>query len=355
MIKEECSIRPVRSVLLAILCLGSFLVAASALRQSLPGPSEWSVTVKLEHLAEHGGKYDTLFIGSSETFRHVIPEIIDARMAERGFPTKSFNLGGPAMTGFEADHVLREALPLLRPNLRNVLIEPGIWRHKMQGKNRRSVRSKNWHTVRQTFGTLEMAYALDEPLLRRIHFALGHLQILAWRLSNYGDGERLFDGFLGTPPTQSTSAEYVAEGRGYQPLEEDSNEVVMARRRTLLEDSKQYEKAIGLLERANRTSTPTRLINERALADQVALIRATGIEPVFFVPPGSFGTPYAFDLHEEGLIPHLLSFNHPDRYPELYRLDRRYDANHLNREGAEQFSRLLADRWADLIESGALR
>jgi hypothetical protein len=53
--------------------------------------------------------------------------------------------------------------------------------------------------------------------------------------------------------------------------------------------------------------------------------------------------------------PPLLDFSDPREYPELFELGNRYDGVHLNAKGAVAWSRLLADRLAELIKRGVVQ
>ncbi len=352
--QEKRSFRPLRSVLLTALSCGAFLATARGLTAILPGPPDWAVTPKLSHLAEHGDDYDVLFLGSSLSFRHVIPDVVDARLAERGVDLRSFNLGGKATTGYELDHVLREALELTGPRLRYVVVEPSVWRFKMLGPNRKTTRSRNWHTMRQTARAIDSVLESDESLSKRVELVAGHLQVAAWRVANFGEGRRLVAHLVGLPPEQSITPEHIELHRGFQALEELAPELTRERRRELLDDKQGYQKKVRAIERQNAREQAVSSVNYDGLEEQVALIRAAGAEPIYMLPPGDLATPYAFRLHREGYLPHLISFNHPEQYPQLYQLNRRFDPNHLNQRGAEEFSILLADALADLIESGEL-
>jgi hypothetical protein len=48
-------------------------------------------------------------------------------------------------------------------------------------------------------------------------------------------------------------------------------------------------------------------------------------------------------------LEHSFTFNHPTQFPDLYRRDRYFDRGHLNRRGAGEFSRLLAERFDDWL------
>jgi hypothetical protein len=48
-------------------------------------------------------------------------------------------------------------------------------------------------------------------------------------------------------------------------------------------------------------------------------------------------------------------FNDAKAYPQLYRNEVRFDADHLNGTGAEEFTRLIADNLSRLINEGRIQ
>ncbi len=46
---------------------------------------------------------------------------------------------------------------------------------------------------------------------------------------------------------------------------------------------------------------------------------------------------------------HLLSFDDPESYPELFHLDQRWDCDHPNRGGAEILSALIVEQLAPIV------
>ena len=84
------------------------------------------------------------------------------------------------------------------------------------------------------------------------------------------------------------------------------------------------------------------------MAAQVAAIRRAGAVPIHLITPTARPTPALYRLAETGRVPHLLAFNDPLAYPDLFIEERRFDAEHLTTEGARRFSRLLAARLTQL-------
>ena len=84
--------------------------------------------------------------------------------------------------------------------------------------------------------------------------------------------------------------------------------------------------------------------------EQLRACAERGVELIWFTPPGYEGTPERLRLHEAGVIPTLFHFNDPERYPELFRLNHRYDKGHLNRRGVERLAELFADAFLEHLE-----
>lgn len=82
----------------------------------------------------------------------------------------------------------------------------------------------------------------------------------------------------------------------------------------------------------------------RILERQADALRASGIEPIYFIGPGTTREQSFLDLAARGVVPRLLAFNDPAAYPELYRPEMRADRYHLNPIGAHRLTELLVQR-----------
>jgi hypothetical protein len=80
-------------------------------------------------------------------------------------------------------------------------------------------------------------------------------------------------------------------------------------------------------------------------------IRKTGAIPIFLAPPTTAQTKLGF-RPESGSAGAMMLFNDKKNYPQLYRNEIRFDADHLNETGAEEFTRLIADNLSRLINDG---
>jgi len=112
-----------RGPFLAALFLTALFLTAAGVRRLLPFPPVEGIEGKLAWLARHDAMYDTLFVGSSRVFWHIIPREFDAAMAEAGQPTRSFNLGYTSVRPPEDSYVLEKALASRAAPLRFVVVE----------------------------------------------------------------------------------------------------------------------------------------------------------------------------------------------------------------------------------------
>ena len=87
--------------------------------------------------------------------------------------------------------------------------------------------------------------------------------------------------------------------------------------------------------------------NIRATQRQQAEIRNAGIQPIYVVPNLRWATPEFQLLRREGVIDNLIALNDPVKFPELYQVEHYFDRGHLNRSGAELFTRELARCFLD--------
>ena len=90
----------------------------------------------------------------------------------------------------------------------------------------------------------------------------------------------------------------------------------------------------------------------RTIRRQIEFIQSKLPALTYLTLPNSKGTTFARAMNSLGILPDYLSFDSPTRYPNLYALDRRIAANHLNRLGATELSQLLAQAIGQRLRKG---
>ncbi len=335
-------------VVAAIAWLVGFALVAAAGRALTPWPEDFAVTPKLAWLREHPDAVDTLFIGKSHVFRSFVPPVVDEVLEKRGRPTRSFNMGAEGMSDCEIDHVLRTVLELDGLQLDTVWIETPdwVWRSAVD-ENMDTNRSVNWHTPRQVARMLRRLVYLDEPWRDRVELAWMHLRNGWLRATSYGQGRRIVRSLLGHREPQPLTQEEIDRERGFQAAEEVDTTEARIRRERFAENAEE-----GLPQRVRHLVKRNRIVDDLshydfgALEAQLDVVRAAGAEPRYFVPPAMHPTQWVAPLAEGGHLPNDPPvFNDPQRHPQLFTLETRWDS-HLNRRGAEVFSRIFANTMA---------
>ncbi len=327
---------------LAALFFASLFLTSAMLRRFLPFPEIEGIEPKLVWLREHGADYDTLFVGSSRIFWHVVPSEFDAVMAQAGRPTRSFNLAYQSVRPPEDSYVLEQALATRQAPLRFVLVEADEIALRIRDEITGTARLAYWHDLRRMRALAGEALAagesgagwwanLDE---RRDTFREfdSHLRpFLAWA-TNLGRGETL----LSMRRVQRDWDDLVGVRRdGF--TEEKTEPLSVRSAKQLRSELKKREESLELASEAS----------QRLFADMERRIAAAGARMIVIIPPRTETGPF---LPDPKRFPHVLvlDFSDPARYPELFEERHRYDADHLNLTGAGVFTRLLAAR---LIEA----
>lgn len=338
----------------AVVVLGAFLgalVACHVIGDRVFGtfPDVPVVSDKLAVLAARRDTVDTLFIGSSRVYNHLSPRVFDAELRAVGLASNSLNLGVSAMRPPESFQMLDRALALRPARLRRVVLELANVIPALEPGERDTRRMTAWHrpgATAWTLGAIVLAY--DWPW-RKAGWFYEHSLLGVRGFAHIGDAR---DAVLGVPRTDRTvgTEGLGADGDGFAPTRKAQKPDEPACRR-FLADLPAYERAVAAL----RTPAPASLWQQREpvnvllrceLSRRVAALRSRGIETILFLPPVTRPDDGLRALAASGEIngAPAFVFNDPDRYPELYRVEVRADAEHLDEEGAGLLTRLLARR-----------
>ena len=326
----------------------AFAAVALSTGALVPWPEHDELAARVEWFADHADEFDLLYLGASNFRLGLNPQLIDERLAARGVPVHSLNLAAEGMNSFEIRHLLVELLSRPPEKLRWVVIELLYTRpDSLIGVNRFSDRVVSWHTPARSLEVLETLRRAEEPGWEGLRLAGLHLLHTGWRLVNLGQGERIVAS-LWSPSeiSRAETGQQIEANRGFRPLG------IFRRQRSPEAESEfrtRWEQALRGFEASRRRTVPTDVFDLAALDAEVSFLRERGIEPIYVIPPVGRGTPLLDELGERGQIPHLLTFNRPKEFPELYRFENRQDLTHVNARGARAWSRLLADRLAGIL------
>jgi hypothetical protein len=313
------------------------LIATSALLHALFPPAiPGGVAAKLKFFTENKDEFDTLFVGTSAIYYSVSPEIFDRTTRESGLPTHSFNFGIDAMHPPENFYVLEQILKTKPRNLKWVFLETADVQMKLH-QEMGTERAVYWHDWPRTALTLRKAFdprggakwyiKISRLWLARRDFAT-HLALFAKRFANVGRVDLLSSH---RERADAAEVELGPKRDGYR----------------LAGDAMSAENAASFQKRLAQEITGARPKQidpyaEEAYRNYAGQIRQIGAEVFFVATPLIFQSPISFRASPPGP---LLAFNDSKTYPMLFDPKVRIDDAHLTKEGAEEFTRLLAQEF----------
>ena len=346
------TLRRVAGGLLTGACFAAaFVASALFIGAHLPFPDVAEAGEKHAWFAQHGDRYDALFLGSSRIEMQIVPAVFNQRAAELGHPLTVFNAGVSAMTPPEDAYFFDALVRCPHPRLRWVFIELLPVALKPDRTRREGGRLAYWHD-RERSAILWQCFAAE---VRWTRAALGqkkqrakswtarlaeyggpagqyleHVRLFLQREVNLGTAVPLAARFVtGTPPLPSTAEDGWVKSPG-----------VLAA--TALAD---YERSLTERRETPQTSKPGNPAGAVALHRLLEKIARAGAAPVLLIPPTT--GPSRFepppDIRQSCIV---LDFSDPREFPELFAPENRLDSEHLSAAGAPVFTRLVAERFA---------
>ena len=320
------------------------LLGAALLAPLLPVGAEPDARaeIKLAHLRRAGAAYDTLFVGSSRTFRGFSPEVFDAATAAAGAPTRSFNLGVPGSRATEISRLLERVAEIRPGGWRTVFVDPEGFEVLLDEENYLSRPVIDWHDLETTWLVCDYIRETQSGSAGLFGKLRMHAVSCAYRLARVGRALPWVDGWLGIEADPERVEETLGPLRdGYVPQGREL-------KRGFKKELEEYAGRVAELGQA----TPGRPAPQalRVFQEIARQIEALGARPIFVAQSGLYLNGDLVAAAESGALATLLRFDQPERFPDLYEIEARFDSNHLNALGAERFTRHLAAAY--LAEAG---
>jgi hypothetical protein len=335
-----------RPLLLLAIFLVSLAIAAAVIGRIAPYSGVPMVKEKWEHWRRHKDEFDTVFIGTSRTYRGIMPRLFDELTAAAGVPTHSFNFGIDGMHAPEDAFVAEQLLADPPKNLRHVFLEIGVFADDFAGNDPDTVRTVYWHDWQRTRLCVR---AMLWPKKKRVKWkqwfraegddpsdasvASTHLRLFFSRSLNLGRGSTAWTKFalqrgglredvLG-PDRDGFRA---MKGNGLKPGH----------------DHDEYMARYAERQREPAKVGPMNRYGDESLLRTVARVRAVGAKPYVLLAPttsGLRGRP-----SQQDSLP-IFDFCDLAAYPELFVPEHRTDVAHLTAAGADLFTRRVAEKF----------
>ena len=387
----------VRLIVFAAVLLGSLRLLD---RLAVPGGGDL-IGSKRQVFERRAASVDTVLLGSSHVYRGIVPERLDAAFERAGVEAHTYNFGIQLPNLIELHRVLREVLEK-SPGLRRVVLEYMQLVPQIDPENAFVPRSIYWHDRSGAFEAVErVGYWSRErggsfPYVERTERTADGGRVLRHRYSSTGLFDRLLPndlraqrdhylhwlanlamigrskdlarGLLGRDHSQVA---WIGPGSGYVSLEREERRLeeygkhqntYRDRRRLFQGDPEAYLKRVEKLRSEEVVFGDEEWMNSELLrVDDLEVLRRmrsdcreAGAELVVVVmPANSTNRPLERRLEAELDVP-VLVYTDPDRHPELFDPELRFDSGHFNEDGAQVFTDILAADLLALIAEGRL-
>ena len=326
-----------RYFLYAVIALTAFIATSGTIHSLLPPMVPKGVAAKLEFFTQHKDEFDTLFVGTSHFYYTISPQIFDQTTRSGGLETHSFNFGVNGMHPPENFYILEQILKTKPQKLKWVFLEMAEIERKTKEDLLGTQRILYWHDWPRTSLTLRKTLDPRDNLkwydnISRIWTSRRVLALhLGLFLKRFTNGGRAADLLPASQDDREATAklELGPAGDGYRTAGS-----AMSPERAIT-----FQNALALELSTAGPRTVDRY-TEMAFRDAAAKLRQAGALPVFVATPVIFQSSLQFrSSPPPGPI---LAFNDAKTYPAFFDPSVRIDDDHLTREGAEAFTRLLA-------------
>jgi hypothetical protein len=320
----------------------AFVLVCAGLNALLPFPEIDVVSAEIRFFQEHRDEFDTVFVGSSRIHHQISPAIFDGIMREAGRPTRTFNFGINGMFPPESGYVLERLLSAKPRHLKWVFIELDELEIRRIPKAEATRRSLYWHDWKRTSLVLrKILDGGDQGDTRNLFFF--HSALFAKNFTNIG---RKIDLSWWSSHLGKKAAPPKTLGR-------DSDGYVPQIKKLSAAEAAAYEAG---LERAvaQAESRFVSVATEQAYRQWADEVRKIGATPIFLITPSMAQTKLGF-RPESGIGGAIMLFNDAKAYPQFYRNEMRFDADHLNGAAAEEFTTLVARNFSQLIQENRIR
>ena len=299
-------------------------------------------TVKKEFINQSPNKYNTLFFGSSRTYRQINPSVIDSICEKSNI--KSFNFGSPGTFNPESNFLMNRALENNQLNqVKYVFLELTA---------PITIEKENYYVARGYYYInlenlkLAVGYFFNNPklnLFNKIKYSFPYVQgfILnhIFFIKPLKDRETITNVCLG----KNQNGHYALD----KDLEENNSKKLIAFRNDFLKDTtKLGERRKYATESTNHINLPY----SNYLKNLVTEFNKNNIQLFFIIPPRVGELASLSALKKDPLLCNrIIDITNSDKYPELYSFENSFDIGHMNSKGANIYSVLLGNKINEII------
>ena len=297
---------------------------------------------KMDDYLLHRDEIDMVFLGSSQTFRHIDAPRINRLLDEAGIDLTVYNFGVPALTEPEMRYIADFIIENKSPRLKYVVLQNPL-RAEGEFSNMMSQRGRFFRAPARAAETWTDVNCYTGTLMGKIKRYRNNAQAMTAEALGLG---RLAQ--LAFPSDDESALKYASGYRdndGFWPVDEDSNgHVVMRGKNTPMTRKSMDNFLAGKSDYIPDDKASTCRANE--LLETIGKNRKSGLKPLYFVSPSPKETGHDKAITEaisraDPTLP-ILDMSSPGRYPELFQPSLWFDHSHMKGNGAKALADLIS-------------
>jgi hypothetical protein len=307
--------------------------------------------VKSDFLEKHTGRFNVLFVGSSSTFRHFIPERFNRSVADQSL--KAFNFGDYAVRPPESYHILETLLDQYPGKFKLAFIELADVDF-VNPKNLHTSKVRYYNSAENYFFSVKTVLNSRHPADYKIKTSQKHTVNFLERSFNIG----FYRDQTKVERLMFTHRSYVlGENKdGFRAVEAVGKELI-ARHEALLDSGAfltRYKQQYNAMWENREDFTPPNSVHLKRVNQLIRKAREQGTHLIFVMQPR-----YQLDMYPEVLAlfnaidaNHKIDMTDPFANPEFYEMTFLFDIRHLNKKGAQVYTDRFTMKVNEILARG---
>jgi hypothetical protein len=294
--------------------------------------------------------FNTLFVGSSVTFRQIDPAIFDAELSD-SHRVHSYNLGNDGLYAPRSIDFLEYLLTTAPPNLDTVFVELFRLDEIMANYNAPEIMHATGY--REFVEISQTIIAANFPARYKLWLLAQYTRGFAYKAFGFGLVNYYFlERQLKSQHTERLAAAdrgfYAKDVELLQSRDPENVAALKSVRATLYGHPDKLELRRQMhVDKYQKQWTVTLNPFTRRLFELIDEAERQGIRLVFVLPPllDLRGISFAYPVWLALPPNHRLDLSDPQRFPELYDYNHLFDLEHVNSVGSRWFTRYLAEAY----------
>lgn len=294
---------------------------------------------KYEYFINNQDNFNTVILGSSQSYRQINPEILDGLLKD--YQTSTFNLAAEAIFNPEVYYLYEKLLETIETNsLKYAFIELRLL-EDMRSNSLNQSWNYYWHNLEYLNFSINYTLASNRPLWEKIKVIKKYIICYV---------NKIINGYKALVCNKSNENGLYYGKDGFYSLNEEMSDIggnnylrkILA---SFLKDTTVLEKKVSRANRVFSVKNNEQFINEVHLIKLIDLIEKSkqkGVHLIFVIPPrGVYNELLA--IKEKLPSNHIIEIANPQKYPELYQVEFTFDKWHVNKKGADLYTKYIAN------------